>query len=620
VHNRESTLFKRYGFIDRTGKLVIPAQFQLVKPFRSGRAVVMVEPHRPNPYERWGVINREGELIVPPTYADVGFFSDGRAVVSVADRTNKRKSGAIDLDGQVVVPLEYDSMMAFSDGLAPARRGGKAGFVDRNGAVVVPFQFAHARPFSTGLGRVFKGPNGESGFVDRTGALVIPFDYDMVHEFSEGYAVATKRGQGYALVDTAGKAVALLQVKSIGQFSALPEPYQPPILTPLSDGLLPVTISGSQLYGYVDKEGNVAIQPRFLQAYAFRDGHAVVKVTAEPGFGVQDAKELFSGLIDKAGQFVAPPVFPWIRPRAGGLSQVQFGDRLGYIDAHGRPLTFSAAELDDYVARKRDQLKQQASPRPRDDPLPRPAPGRAVFAKAGDTEYYLRLPVSLCPLDDSQPADRQFIEDRWAETDKALEARKALKPMSDDVERAMRKSTEDFKRKSRFILGCDQLDKLRAGMDRRLMHSYVSASPTQKDDSYDHSRGAGAFWANALVCGMLRGDVFKWSDSNEKDSTGTVADAFKRLGSGEAITLRAMASPLPACYMAIVVPGGGVDGGPSVNPITAKLTSRTHLTLGDWIVELTTIKDGVSSPEGFFREYERDRAAIEAISDANMKQ
>ena len=217
----------------------------------------------------------------------------------------------------------------------------------------------------------------------------------------------------------------------------------------------------------------------------------------------------------------------------------------------------------------------------------------------------------------SQPADQQFIRDRRAEADKADEARKAMKPMSADAEQAMRKSTEDLSRKSRFVLGCDQLEKLRAGADRKLFRSYVRAIPMQKDDRYDPSRGAGAFWANAFLCGMLPGaDAFRWSDGGEQDSTGTVGEAFKRLGSGKAIALITKAPALPACYMAWLLPdrASGVEA-----PITAKLTAFASLTFGDWMVQLERAAEGVSSSEAFLRAYEQDRETIEAIAKANMK-
>lgn len=613
VHNRDSTLFQRHGFIDRTGAMVIPAEYMQVQPFRSGRAAVLFPLAQPNPMARWGLIDRDGRLILPAAYTTIGTFHDGRAIVTISDRFNNHKAGAIDLDGNVVVPIENDAMMAYSDGLSISRREAKFGVVDKTGAVVVPFQYTHARPYSSGLARVFKGPNGESGFVDETGALVIPFDYQMVHEFSEGYAVAIKKGGGHALIDTAGNVVELPQVRQVG--FELPQPYEAYSFGALSEGLLPVRVSSSLQYGYMDREGALAIAPKFTSAYSFHDGVAVVKMNAEAGFGVQNAKGTFSGLIDRTGQFVAPPVFDRIQPRAGGLLQVVFGQRLGYIDTHGRPLTFQAKELDAYVAARREQLKADPVPRPGDPPkaaLPRPEPGRALFAKAGQTEYYLRLPEGLCPLDDSQPADRTFIEDRRDEADKAFEARKARQPMTADIEQFLRKQNEETKRKTRYVLGCDQLEKLRAGGDRRRVESFITASSNQKDDRYDPSIGAGSVYAMALLCaGMGGADVFRWSDGREWDSTGTVGDAFKRLAAGQPIALRAKATELPACYTAWVRPRP--ESG------TSKLESALFLVFGDWFVAVQSKREGVSSPDAFFREFERDRATIEAIAAANWR-
>jgi hypothetical protein len=120
-------------------------------------------------------------------------------------------------------------------------------------------------------------------------------------------------------------------------------------------------------YGYVDKEGRFVIQPQFDHAWGFHDGVAAVAVNVEIGFGVKGLPfRNFSGLIDKTGQFVAPPVFDGIHPHPGGLLQVKFGNRLGYIDARGRPLTFTAADLDIYVAERREKLRQELAVPPSD--------------------------------------------------------------------------------------------------------------------------------------------------------------------------------------------------------------------------------------------------------------
>ena len=48
--------------------------------------------------------------------------------------------------------------------------------------------------------------------------------------------------------------------------------------------------------------------------------------------------------------------------------------------------------------------------------------------------------------------------------------------------------------------------------------------------------------------------------------------------------------------------------------------SVAMLSWGNWIVQLQATSSSVSSPDAFFREYERDRATIEAIAKANMRQ
>ena len=50
-----------YGFIDTTGKMVIPPKYLEVKPFYEGLAAVRVG-------DKWGFIDRSGELVIPPPF------------------------------------------------------------------------------------------------------------------------------------------------------------------------------------------------------------------------------------------------------------------------------------------------------------------------------------------------------------------------------------------------------------------------------------------------------------------------------------------------------------------------------------------------------------------------
>ena len=56
---------KKWGFIDRTGKLVIPAQFNHVGSFSEGLAPVKSEAE-----QKWGFIDRTGKLAIPYAFTD----------------------------------------------------------------------------------------------------------------------------------------------------------------------------------------------------------------------------------------------------------------------------------------------------------------------------------------------------------------------------------------------------------------------------------------------------------------------------------------------------------------------------------------------------------------------
>lgn len=84
---------------------------------------------------KWGFIDMTGKEVVPFIYDEVGSFSEGLASVKKGG-----KCGYIDKTGQVVIPLQYDgytSCMEFHGGLAPVETDGKWGLVDTSGNWVV---------------------------------------------------------------------------------------------------------------------------------------------------------------------------------------------------------------------------------------------------------------------------------------------------------------------------------------------------------------------------------------------------------------------------------------------------------------------------------------------------
>lgn len=240
-----------------------------------------------------GYIDRTGKVVIPAEYGTTGEFSEGLAAVE-----KDGKFGVIDKTGKVVIPFqyswaEYSSSMfrpleAFHEGLATVLKDGKYGYIDKTGAEVIPRQYHTAKSFSEGLAAVQK--DGKWGFIDKTGKDVIPFQYGEAISFSEGLAAVEKNGK-WSYIDKTGKEVLSVSYDDVYSFS---------------EGLAAVKEDGK--WGYIDRTGKLVIPCRY-EGYAnsFSGGFAVVSDWYNDEQASKPQKRPVAGIIDKTGKEVVPP-------------------------------------------------------------------------------------------------------------------------------------------------------------------------------------------------------------------------------------------------------------------------------------------------------------------------
>jgi hypothetical protein len=152
-----------WGFLDRDGKLVIPASFRQVDNFSEGLASVSMGPGVLDPR---GYIDRWGKMVLEPRFVSAGSFKEGLACVLIPleDEKDAKKHPAPE-----------------HAGASKAVPRGKWGFIDKTGRVVIEPRFHSATSFRHGLARVSENPF-HVGFIDRTGAYVF-----QVHEPTYGF-------------------------------------------------------------------------------------------------------------------------------------------------------------------------------------------------------------------------------------------------------------------------------------------------------------------------------------------------------------------------------------------------------------------------------------------------
>lgn len=185
----------KYGFVDKTGEMVIPLVYDYADNFSEGLALVRKGG-------KYGWIDKTGKIVIPLEYDFAHSFSEGLACV----RKN-RKYGFIDQTGKVVIALEYDYADSFfSEGLALVVKGGNSSFVNKIGKKVFALEddIDSCGPFIEGLARVER--NRKCGFIDKTGKIVIALEYDYADSFTNGQVEVLKDGK-FFYINTLGECV-----------------------------------------------------------------------------------------------------------------------------------------------------------------------------------------------------------------------------------------------------------------------------------------------------------------------------------------------------------------------------------------------------------------------------
>lgn len=203
----------KWGYIDQTGKIVIPFQDGLTGvPFSSGLSIrcrggitfSQDERGLPKiseaPFEA-AFINKKGELVSEYfELQDIQEFRNGYSVVR--DKTGWY--GLINTRGEFVIPCKYSFIAnGFDDKYVLVGLNGKYGMASKEtGEVVIPTIYdMDSWTFSEGVIPVKK--DGKMGYINENNQSVIPFIYDQADDFSEGFAVVQRYGK-YGYVDRYG--------------------------------------------------------------------------------------------------------------------------------------------------------------------------------------------------------------------------------------------------------------------------------------------------------------------------------------------------------------------------------------------------------------------------------
>jgi RNA polymerase sigma factor (sigma-70 family) len=354
---RERNIFAgKYGFVDKSGKIVINMKFDYVGDFSDNYAVFAIIT-APNFY-KYGYIDKTGKIVIEPIYDRAYGFADGLAIVKKEDRVSiidksgkaayvfpenlyindlavnswlqnrfsaksfnsgyallsatnpKTKSDKVHFlvnnQGRVVLDLSiYEYLGAFSDGLVQAKGiKGKITDIIKDGKVIGKQQEGSSDPYTIW----YFGTDGKIAMEDRSKK------YREAFEFHSGLARVIrypKKNEMYAsgrygYIDQNGNEVIPCVFDMAGDFTA---------------DLASVRF---KKYGFIAPDGKICIAPVYDAVLEFSEGLAPVKNNGKWGYIDQGEKVVINFEFDMALGF------------SEGLAPVKIGDQWGYVDKEGK--------------------------------------------------------------------------------------------------------------------------------------------------------------------------------------------------------------------------------------------------------------------------------------------
>lgn len=195
------------GYIDKSGKVIIPLKYDLAYPFREGMA--QVSTHDGSVYH-CGYINKSGKEIIPLKYTSASWwFQDGTAVVGEGS-----KKFVIDKSGKVVLDLstKYDGVEPFSEGLAWVSKNYKCGYIGQSGKEIIPLKYDYVWGDTRDIRRNFENGiapariSGKHGYIDLDGNEIIPIIHEASGAVSED-VVCMKLNGKWAYYDIEGNQI-----------------------------------------------------------------------------------------------------------------------------------------------------------------------------------------------------------------------------------------------------------------------------------------------------------------------------------------------------------------------------------------------------------------------------
>ncbi len=293
---------EHYTLIDKKGNVIPTKKYKKVGYFYEFQKDICAV------YEdgRMGFVDMSGKEIIPCKYMGQSYFKEGLACIAEYDAP-KEKYGFMNSKGEFEIPIQFyqGGVTSFNEGLVRAKINGKTVLINNKGETIFKTNKGNIISQNFGLIRIITKPNRKGwGWINFKDEFVISPIYDDATPFNkDGYAVVEKNGLK-GLIDTTGKIILDFKYETIYSdiskdgyiMGVYPSEKPIPLLYAKKDyfnanfdkiemhgmlhiysadnGNLMPFIDINKKYGYVNRDFNVVIISQYEKAKEFTEGKA----------------------------------------------------------------------------------------------------------------------------------------------------------------------------------------------------------------------------------------------------------------------------------------------------------------------------------------------------------
>lgn len=272
---------KAFGYTDEFGNIIGELAYNQVQEFSHGKAWVLKG-------DQWMLLSENGTISTNPEMIRFRTYVKGWAPI----KTNDKQWAFWDGNQTTWKMGNLQNLGSLNDGLAKYKLYGKYGFLNDNGIKVVQPIFTQVGDFEKGFSWV-KNRKGKMAVINKELKIITPYKYKKINNYDNAQQVIVKKMR-YGLLNSNGKSILPCHFKSISTIQCgrriahkgntlivldekgkvVKKLKNVKKASPYSDGLCKV-LKGRN-YGYLDTNGNWALQPVYKSCTDFNDGVALV--------------------------------------------------------------------------------------------------------------------------------------------------------------------------------------------------------------------------------------------------------------------------------------------------------------------------------------------------------